>query len=262
MASTIVDTQNSISSLVSSINSVGVITLNSTTYTTYLDFANNRNFVINIYNISSAVGSPYRVSFYPSTLSNIPFQQGIILIDISTNTQAYTQNNNLLALDFNRWNILNRQSNALFPMLANSAYKIEYIYSIYNNNVYANLLNYWPYQNTSNLRVSSINSNLALDPNNDKIYSTGTTLNVQWNMYLFSTFGPASNFTSQVNIDITISSVLVQTLGPYFYLSTSQTITMPDGGYEAGTGFVSTTFASYVVGEPDKASYIYGAAYY
>ena len=262
VASTIVNTSNSISSLVSSINSVGVITLNSTTYTTYLDFANNRNFVININNISSAVGSPYRVSFYPSTLSNITFQQGIILIDISTNTQAYTQNSNFLALDFNRWNIINNTSNSRYPTIANSAYKIEYIYSIYNNNVYASLINLWPYQNTSNLRVSSINSNLALDPNNNNIYSTGTALNVKWNMYLFSTFGQNNNFTSQVNIDVTISSVLVQTFGPYSYLQSSQTITMPDGGYKAGTGFVSTTFASYVVGEPAKATYLYGAAYY
>jgi hypothetical protein len=260
----ITDTSNSVSSLVSSINSVGNITLDSTIYTTYLDFANNRNFVIKINNISSAVGSPYRVSFYPSTLTNIQFQQGTILIDISTNTQSYTQNSNLLALDFNRWNILNRQSNALFPMIANSAYKIEYIYSIYNSNVYANLVNIWPYQNTSNFRVSSINSNLALDPNNDKIYSTGTTLNVQWNMYVFSTFGSSINFTSQVNIDVSISGATnpITTFGPYSYLQSSQTITMPDGGYTAGTGFVSTTFASYVVGEPTGASYVYGAAYY
>jgi hypothetical protein len=264
VASTIVDTKNSISSLLSSINSVGVITLDSTVYTTYLDFANNRNFVINIYNISSAVGSPYRVSFYPSTLTNITFQQGLILINISTNNQSYTQNSNLLALDFNRWNILNQQSNALFPMIANSAYRIEYIYSIYNSNVYANLVNIWPYQNTSNFRVSSIDSNLALDPNNDKIYSTGTALNVQWNMYVFSTFGPINTFTSQVNIDISISGATnpIQTFGPYSYLQSSQTITMPDGGYPAGTGFVSTTFASYVVGEPTDASYVYGAAYY
>ena len=264
VTSTIINTSNSISSLVSSINSVGVITLNSNTFTSYLDFANNRNFVININNISNAVGSPYRVSFYPSTLTNIQFQQGIILINISTNTQAYTQNSNLLALDFNRWNILNQQTNALFPMIANSAYKIEYIYSIYNSNVYANLVNIWPYQNTSNLRVSSINSNLALDPYNNKIYSTGTALQIDWNMYLFSTFGPSNTFTSQVNIDILISGATnsISTFGPYSYLQSSQTITMPDGGYPVGTGFVSTIFASYVVGEPANASYLYGAAYY
>jgi len=255
---------NSISSLVSSINSVGVITLDSNTFTSYLDFANNRNFVIKINNIANTPGCPYRVSFYPSTLTNIPFQQGLILIDISTNTQAYTQNSNLLALDFNRWNIINASNNALFPMIANSAYKIEYIYSIYSNNVYANLLNYWPYQNTSNLIVSSINSNLALDPYNKNIYSTGTALQIDWNMYVFSTFGSSINFTSQINVDISISGATnsVKTFGPYSYLQSSQTITMPDGGYIAGTGFVSTIFASYIVGEPANASYVYGAAYY
>jgi len=37
---------------------------------------------------------------------------------------------------------------------------------------------------------------------------------------------------------------------------------MPDGGYPAGTGFVSTVFTSYVIGEPAQGSFVYGAAYY
>ena len=145
-------------------------------------------------------------------------------------------------------------------MLANSAYKMEYIYSVYNNSVYTNLINVWPYQNTSNLIVSSINPNLAIDPTNNHIYSTGTTLRVTWNMYLFSTF--ITGFSSFVNVDVDISGSLIKTFGPYSYKQSTIQIAMPDGGYVSGTPDTPAVFKSYVVGEPANASVVNGFAAY
>ena len=138
---------------------------------------------------------------------------------------------------------------------------MEYIYNIYNSNLYTSLVNIWPYQNTFNLSVSSIGSNTRIDPLNSRLYSTGTQLRVGWSMYLFSTFGVA-NFSSYVNFDINISGATTTTYGPYHYRTSTATITMPNGGYTAGTGYVSTTFTSYVVGEPANGAVLTGAAYY
>lgn len=248
------------SALVSSVNGVQLIQLNSSNFIGSLDFANYRNFIVQVNDIVNLVNSTYTVSFNPTTLSNIALQQGIIMLDISTNTQAYTQNTNKLRLDFNNWNTINTPTYTRFPMLANSAYKMEYIYSVYNNSVYANLINVWPYQNTSNLTVSSINSNLAIDPTNANIYSTGTTLRVVWNMYLFSTFIPG--FSSFVNVDVDISGALIQTYGPYSYTQSTIQIAMPDGGYAPGTPDTPAVFKSYVVGEPANASIVNGFAAY
>jgi hypothetical protein len=182
------------------------------------------------------------------------------MLDISTNTQAYTQNNNKLALNLNSWNIINTPTYSEFPMLANSAYKMEYIYSVYNNSVYTSLVNIWPYQNTYNLIVSSIDENTAIDPSNLHIYSTGTVLEIEWNMYLFSTFVPG--FSSFVNVDVNISSILIQTYGPFSYTQSTVQIAMPNGGYAPGTPTQRAVFKSYVVGEPTNASIVNGFAAY
>jgi len=246
--------------IVSSVNGVQLIQLNSNNFTGSLDFANYRNFTVQVNNIANLAGSTYTVSFNPASLSSIALQQGVIMLDISTNTQAYTQNNNKLVLNFNNWNTIESPTYTRFPMLANSAYKMEYIYSVYNNSVYTSLTNIWPYQNTSNLIVSSINSNTAIDPTNIKIYSTGTALSVKWQMYLFSTF--VTGFSSFVNIDVDISGSLIKTFGPYSYKQSTVQITMPDGGYSPGTGAVPADFKTYVVGEPANASIVNGFAYY
>jgi hypothetical protein len=260
LSSLISTTAADATAIVSSINSVQLIQLNSSNFIGSLDFTNYRNFIVQVNNIANLANSTYTVSFNPTTLSNIALQQGVIMLDISTNTQAYTQNNNKLALNLNSWNIINTPTYSEFPMVANSAYKMEYIYSVYNNSVYTSLVNIWPYQNTSNLIVSSIDSNLAIDPTTANIYSTGTTLRVAWNMYLFSTFIPG--FSSFVNVDINISGAIIQSFGPYSYIQSTVQIAMPDGGYPPGTPDVPAVFKSYVVGEPANASIVNGFAAY
>jgi len=248
------------SALVSSVNGVQLIQLNSSNFIGSLDFANYRNFIVQVNDIVNLVNSTYTVSFNPTTLSNLALQQGVIMLDINTITQDYTQNNNKLALNLNSWNTINTPTYSEFPMVADSAYKMEYIYNVYNNSVYASLVNIWPYQSTTNLIVSSIDSNLAIDPTNINIYSTGTLLEIQWNMYLFSTF--VSGFSSFVNVDVDISGVLIQTYGPYSYTQSTIQIAMPDGGYAPGTPDVPAVFKSYVVGEPANASIVNGFAAY
>ena len=248
------------SALVSSVNGVQLIQLNSSNFIGSLDFANYRNFIVQVNDIVNLVNSTYTVSFNPTTLSNIALQQGAIMLDINTITQDYTQNNNKLALNLNSWNIINSATYSEFPMVADSAYKMEYIYSVYNNSIYASLVNIWPYQSTTNLIVSSIDSNLAIDPTTVNIYSTGTLLEIQWNMYLFSTF--VSGFSSFVNVDVDISGALIQTYGPYSYTQSTIQIAMPDGGYPPGTPDVPAVFKSYIVGEPANASIVNGFAAY
>jgi hypothetical protein len=248
------------SAIVSSINGVQLIQLNSNNFIGSLDFANYRNFIIKVNDITDLVNSTYIVSFNPTSLIDIPLQQGVIMLDISTNTQGYTQNNNKLALNLNSWNIINSATYSEFPMIADSAYKMEYIYSVYNNSVYTSLVNIWPYQNTSNLTVSSTQENTAIDPTNNNIYSTGTILEIEWYMYLFSTFIPG--FSSFVNVDVDISGVLIQTYGPFPYTQSTVQIAMPDGGYPPGTPNVPADFKSYVVGEPSNSSIVNGYASY
>ena len=248
------------SALVSSVNGVQLIQLNSSNFIGSLDFANYRNFIVQVNDIVNLVNSTYTVSFNPTTLSNIALQQGAIMLDINTITQDYTQNNNKLALNLNSWNIINSATYSEFPMVADSAYKMEYIYSVYNNSIYASLVNIWPYQSTTNLIVSSIDSNLAIDPTTVNIYSTGTLLEIQWNMYLFSTF--ILGFSSFVNVDVDISGALIQTYGPYSYTQSTIQIAMPDGGYAPGTPDAPAVFKSYVVGEPANASIVNGFAAY
>jgi hypothetical protein len=260
LSSLISTTAADATAIVSSINSVQLIQLNSNNFIGSLNFANYRNFIVQVNNIANLVNSTYSVSFNPTTLSNIPLQQGVIMLDISTNTQAYTQNNNKLALNLNSWNIINTPTYSEFPMVADSAYKMEYIYSVYNNSIYTSLVNIWPYQNTSNLIVSSIDENTAIDPTNANIYSTGTVLEIEWNMYLFSTFIPG--FSSFVNVDVDISGALIQSYGPYSYTQSTIQIAMPDGGYPPGTPDVPAVFKSYVVGEPANASIVNGFAAY
>ena len=246
--------------IVSSINGVQLIQLNSNNFIGSLDFANYRNFIVQVNDIADLANSTYTVSFNPTSLGNIALQQGVIMLDISTNTQAYTQNNNKLALNLNSWNTINTPTYTRFPMLADSAYKMEYIYSVYNNSVYTSLVNIWPYQNTYSLTVSSIEENTAIDPTDIKIYSTGTILEIEWYMYLFSTFIPG--FSSFVNVDVDISGVLIQTYGPYSYTQSTIQIAMPDGGYPPGTPDVPAIFKSYVVGEPANSSIVNGFASY
>ena len=252
------NTNTTLSSLVTT----QFITLSGTNLTATLNFASNTNFVVKVNNITNIANNIYQVTYNQSNLSGIPFKQGVILLDISTNTQAYTQNSNLLSMNFNRWSAIQNQSVwPNLPSLANSAYRMEYIYSIYNSNLYTTLANIWPYQNTYNLSVSSIGSNTRIDPLNRRIYSTGTQLRIGWSMYLFSTFGVA-NFSSYVNFDVNISGATTVTYGPYHYRTSTATITMPNGGYSAGAGYVSTTFTSYVIGEPANGAVLTGAAYY
>jgi hypothetical protein len=248
------------SALVSSVNGVQLIQLNSSNFIGSLDFTNYRNFIVQVNDIADLVNSTYTVSFNPTTLSNIALQQGVIMLDINTITQGYTQNNNKLALNLNSWNTINTPTYSEFPMVADSAYKMEYIYSVYNNSVYTSLTNIWPYQSTTNLIVSSINENTAIDPTNANIYSTGTLLEIQWNMYLFSTFIPG--FSSFINVDVDISGSLIQSFGPYSYIQSTVQIAMPDGGYPPGTPDVPAVFKSYVVGEPANASVVNGFAAY
>ena len=248
------------SALVSSVNGVQLIQLNSSNFIGSLDFTNYRNFIVQVNDIADLVNSTYTVSFNPTTLSNIALQQGVIMLDINTITQGYTQNNNKLALNLNSWNTINTPTYSEFPMVADSAYKMEYIYSVYNNSVYTSLTNIWPYQSTTNLIVSSINENTAIDPTTANIYSTGTLLEIQWNMYLFSTFIPG--FSSFINVDVDISGSLIQSFGPYSYIQSTVQIAMPDGGYPPGTPDVPAVFKSYVVGEPANASIVNGFAAY
>jgi hypothetical protein len=260
LSSLISTTASEASAIVSSINGVQLIQLNSDNFTGSLDFANYRNFIVQVNNIVDLANSTYTVSFDPTSVVNLPLQQGVIMLDISTNTQGYTQNNNKLALNLNSWNIINTPTYTRFPMLANSAYKMEYIYSVYNNSIYTSLVNIWPYQNTYNLTVSSIDENTAIDPSNLNIYSTGTVLEIDWDMYLFSTF--VTGFSSFVNVDVDISGVLIQTFGPYSYKQSTVQIAMPDGGYAPGTPDTPAIFKSYVVGEPENASVVNGFAAY
>ena len=244
----------------STFSGVQLIQLDGTNFTASLDFVNYRNFKVQVNDIVDIVGSNYSITFDPTTLSTIALQQGVIMLDISTNTQSYTQNNNKLALNFNSWNIINTPTYSEFPMVADSAYKIEYIYSVYNNSVYTSLVNIWPYQNTYSLLVSSIDDNTGIAPAYENIYSTGTVLEIEWQMYLFSTF--TSGFSSFVNVDIAIDGAPTKTFGPYSYIQSTVQIAMPDGGYPPGYGSVPATFKAYVVGEPANASIVNGFAYY
>lgn len=235
-----------------------IITLNNQRFSSVLNFVNYQNFNIQLYNIANT--NTYRISYDPTTLSNLNSKQGIITVDVRTLGQGYTQNGNLLALDISRWGIINNSYQSQFPMIANSEYTAEYQYNILNNLVYANLVNVYPRISTSAITVSSIYSNTSLGPTT---FSSGTQLFVSWKNYLFSTFG-VTPYYAQVNVDVVdINYNTAQTFGPYIWATSSATITMPSSlYYPRGYGlYEPIAIKSYIVGQPSMASVFTGQLY-
>jgi hypothetical protein len=243
------------------VDTTQVIVLDTNTISSFMDFANYRNINVQIYNIQNA--SPYRLTFDPMAISGILSKQGLINIDIRTIGQNYTQNGNMLALDINRWGVINNSYEQLFPMIANSDYSIQYQYTILNNNVYGNLTNIYPHTSTSALSISSVNSNLALDPSSSGIFSSGTVLYANWSNYIFSTFSDGT-FNEQINIDIVdMTYNTTQTIGGITWPLSSATFTLPSSlYYRTGLGsYYPISFNSYIVGEPNNASVVNALLY-
>lgn len=229
-----------ISTSVSATSATQLLTLANTNSLVSMDFANYRNFNINVYSIQDSLGSPYRVTYNPIILGPEATYQGLITVNISTIGQSYTQNNNLLCLDMSRWGIINNGYQSTFPMLANSDYTIEYQYNILNNCVYTNILNIYPRMLTTNLSIAPNSYGL-------NIYEAGDTLNVSWNNYMFSTFG-LSHYIADINVNITIqaSSNITTIYGPYKWPTSNVNVYMPSTatGPTSGTlnGYVQTYF--------------------
>ena len=229
-----------ISTSVSATSATQNLTLTYSTPLVSMDFANYRNFNINVYSIINNNGSPYRVTYNPILLGPQATYQGLITVNISTIGQSYTQNDNLLCLDTSRWGILDNGYQSTFPMLANSDYTIEYQYNILNNCVYTNLLNIYPRMYTSSLTVAPNGSGL-------NIYQAGDTLSVSWTNYMFSTFG-LSQLIANINVNVTIqgSSNITTIYGPYKWPTSNVNVYMPSTatGPTSGTlnGYVQTYF--------------------
>ena len=243
------------------VDTTQVIVLDTNTISSVMDFVNYRNINIQIYNIQNT--SPYRLTFDPIAINGILSKQGLINIDIRTIGQDYTQNTNMLALDINRWGVLNNSYENLFPMLANSDYSIQYQYTILNNNVYGNLTNIYPHTSTSALSISSVNSNLALDPSSSGIFSSGTVLYATWSNYIFSTFS-GGTFNEQINIDIVDNTYnTTQTIGGIAWPLSSVIFTLPSSlYYTQGLGsYHPISINSYIVGQPNEASVVNALLY-
>ena len=225
------------------IGATQLITLDTSNFYASLDFANYRNFNIQMYSLADISGSVYRIGYNPNAISTSATYQGLITIDINTIGQTYTQNNNLLALDISRWGILNNSYERIFPMVANSDYTIEYQYNNLNGILYANLLNIYPRMSTSAVTTSSINGNSL----GAGIYSTGTQIAVSWSNYLFSTF-TLPNIYAQTNVNFSTDPSTIMIYGPYRWPISTAVIAMPFNTQQLGQK-VPVLVETYITGQ-------------
>jgi hypothetical protein len=105
---------------------------------------------------------------------------------------------------------------------------------------------------TSQVAISSIYDNSLLSSISPNAFSSGTSLNVSWSNYLFSTFNLPSVY-AQTNVNIKIGSDPAQIFGPYIWPISSVSIAMPTTtlGFNSS---INTLVQSYVVGQQNYAS--------
>jgi hypothetical protein len=193
-----------------------VFTLTQNVSTATLDFANYRNFVIQVSDIVDM--NPYRITYDPTDLNEIDWRTGTILIDVLS-TGSYSANNGKIELDTYRWGFPTSIYESMFPTLSSADYTLMYDYRIYNSTVYTTLQNVYP-----RVRVYDAYDNGSGD-------GVG---NLGWSIYSWIPLGlvGAPPFAPQVYIDIYQSTTFIRRVGPFDSSTTNTSFYINTGTYD------------------------------
>jgi len=204
--------------------------LHDTNYTAVLDFITYRNFTIDIFDIYDGE-SNYRITYDKSSLIDLDFLSGFIVINVSTPTSVYTRNAGKLQFDVYRWGIPTTVWGNVFPTISESDYTLQYQYMIQNKTIYAKLLNMFPRLAIKSMDISSIVQNVFVDSQLSELHFwRGTPITVHWSSYssypVNQKRGEAP-FDPMIIIETYIDGVFFEDFGPYPYQSTSAVINLP-----------------------------------
>lgn len=208
-----------------------IIDLAGSNFMGNLDFVNNRNFTVNVYDLVNG-SSNYRVSYPMNSLVGLDMRKGIITLNISTVGSAYTNNNSLLRFDVYRWGVPTTVYGNMYPYISNADYMMQYEYTILNQTVYTNLLNVYPRLAVRNAQISSIVKNVYIGDSNT--YSSnhfwrGTPIQIGWSNYSYFPYGMlgAPPYNPEVAVDVLVNNTIVAEYGPYPLSQSTVTITAP-----------------------------------
>jgi hypothetical protein len=237
----------------STLYSLENINLTGNNFTATLDFANTRNFTINIYNLING-SSSYRINYPTNSLVGLDMRKGIITLNISTVGSAYTNNNGLLRFDVYRWGIPTTVYGNMYPFISNADYMMQYEYTIMNQIVYTNLLNVYPRLAVRAPQISSIVRNVYIGDSNS--YSAnhfwrGTPIQIEWSNYSYFPYGAlgAPPYNPEVAIDVLINNTVVAEYGPYPLSQSTATIVAPYLTNQL-IPVIPTNVRTYIVGMP------------
>ena len=237
------------SNVTSTLASQQTLLLSNTSSSAVMDFANFRNFFVNITSLTN--GNVYRLTYQSNALSNLTYNRGIITLDISTVGSFYSTNSSLLALDTNHFGYPTAISEKYIPYISNADYTMQYEYTILDQIVYTNLVGVYPRLNVTAMTYSTTVAPVYVNNVvNSNFLWRNTPLIVSWSPYSFFPFGTLGGppFIPQVQIGYSVGSSTVQTYGPFALSQSTATIQLP--AITNASTFVSTSLNTYVVGKP------------
>lgn len=241
---------------VSSLYTSQTINLTGSNYTGTMDLVSNRNFDINVYNLASNVSNIYRLTYDATTLGFSDYRQGIITINVSTVSNAYSNYNGKLRFDAYTWGLPNTIWGSIYPQICNSDYMIQYSYTIMNRTLYTTLNNVYPRIEIRAPTVAPIVCNVYDGTSNiwrSDMFWRGTPFNLRWSNYSFFPFLSlgAPPFNPEIVIEVLQSNTLLAEYGPYDFSVSSATIVTP---YLTNTSNIVNPITAriQIVGHPNR----------
>lgn len=222
------------------------ISLGGNNFTGTLDFATYTNFMIQIRDPLINGSSTYSVRYNENTIPSLSRRTGLICIDVSTPTSAYSTNQGLLDLQLYRWGLPTSMWSQFYPTISNANYMTMYEYTIENSTIYTNFVNIYPSLSLTNLTIQT-----PTNANANGFYWRGTPLQLQWstNSALLTSNYSIPYYYPEVRVDMIYNNTAFVQYGPFNYLSSQATVNLPyyTGGY---VNPVQTEIRAYIVGNP------------
>lgn len=252
-ASTVLAYNYFLSNLNSGIAQVGVSTLytystlliNSTNQIQTMDFTSYRNFQVNIRDLSS--DGLYKLTYNSNSLFGQDYRRGIIVLDISTVGQSYSNFNGSLIMNLNTLGIPTTVWGAVLPYIGNADYVAQYEYTILNSILWTNLLGLYPRIAIRNPtltapQINVYNIGTGVTVRDPSVYYRGQPISISWSNYSYFPYAPVGgpNFNPYVIIETILGGSTYNTFGPFPFSQSSAQIIAPYPG--AGQSIVQNGF--------------------
>lgn len=229
-------------------------TLSGSNFVATLDFQRFTNFYINIYDpLLSGTSSSYRITYNSNSVSSLVNKTGIITLNVSTPTSAYTNLNSRLWMDLYGWGLPTTIWNELYPSISTANYTEIYEYIIQDNTVYTNLLNAYP-----RIAMRSLTLHTSTNTGVSTSFWRGSPVSVSWSNFYGYPFDALQRPVYRVEtlVDVVVSNQAVGRFGPYDQTVSTATITLPSFTGTL-TNPISTAIRSYIVGNPTQYQEVY-----